>query len=316
MFKFSSSGHYQNKTIKVKGDRVKGDRMTNSKRKTIVRNVTISLCTLISFLILAIAGPQGPAAARPNAEPTQRPTVASDTTVALTVPGKPVKPGNAFDVSVTIQTDTQTRGAQFELHFDPKLVEVTGFDEGDFYKKWAESVGARTIVVPEPEADNAAGTLSSTSVAVLGAAPGAGGAKGSGIVMTIHAKAKDGASGAAEFTLSGVIVADDGGPDGVHAVNLGGVKTQNGRVAIGGGDVQAVAQPTAEALPTATQAAKPTAVATIARRVPNATPDTNLTALESSGNDQGQGGIPWVVVVPVVGLVGIGGAAFFLLRRR
>jgi hypothetical protein len=312
IFRFSSSGHDQNQTIKVKGDR-----MTNSKRKTIVRNVTISLCMLISFLILAIAGPQGPAAARPNAEPTQRPTVASDTTVAVTVPDKPVKPGDAFDVSVTIQTDIQTRGAQFELHFDPKLVEVTGFDEGDFYKKWADGNGARTIIIPEPQADNATGVFPSTGIAIMGAAPGKGGPKGSGTLMTLHAKAKDGANGTADFTLSGVVVADSGDENGA-TVNLGGVKTQNGRVAIGAGNVQAAAQPTAEAQATATVAAKPTAVATIARRVPNANaaPDANLAAPDASGNDQGQGGIPWVVVVPVVGLVGIGGAAFFLLRRR
>ncbi len=48
----------------------------------------------------------------------------SNTLITAVASKATVNPGDTFDLDITVDTDTQTWGAQFDLQFDPKLVEI------------------------------------------------------------------------------------------------------------------------------------------------------------------------------------------------
>lgn len=245
-----------------------------------------------------------PAAASLRMDKTPLPTQWSDTTVAIEPSAASINPGEEFELAITIQTDAQTRGIQFELIFDPNLVELyDGYQEGDFYRNWASSAGATTIVIPQPVIDNTAGKVSLSAVAILGAAPGAGGATGSGEILTLRGKAKDGTNGTAIFKLNQVIVSDAGDPIEGYTTALGGVKVQDGAIGIGGGVLET--PQTREVTPMGIEMAPTwTPEPTIARRA----------SLEnSSGNENG--GIPWEIILPLSGAIVIGLGAFIFMRK-
>jgi hypothetical protein len=233
---------------------------------------------------------------------TPIPTVVSNTTIAVQVPTTPVKVGDEFEVPVTLTTDVATWGAQFQLTFDPALIEVSKIDEGTFYKEWASAHGASGLMMPNPAADNDKGMLNRPAFFVAGAHPGEG-PTGSGNLAVLHLKAKK--NGTAELKLSEIEIDDAGVNDG-NTTMLGGVKIQDGVIAIGGDtaaqqpDVAANVEPT---LPPASMQSNDQP--TVVRR---ATP-----APESSG---GQTSIPWEIVLSIAGALGIGAVAFVFLRKR
>jgi hypothetical protein len=232
---------------------------------------------------------------------TPIPTKMANITIAAVAESGTVNMGQEFDVEITITSDSEARGAQFELRYDPKLVEVLGLTEGNFFKDWAESNGASTIVVPEPVPDNENGVIPTFGIALLGARPGTGGVSGSGVLMVVRVKAKQ-TAGNVEFSIGDVAVADSGDDTG-RTASYGGVKTQNAVVAIGG---EAVAQPEAESV--ATPTSPPAFVPTIDARV--VTPESSA-AESSAGGDN-----LWLIALPVVGLLIGGVVVVFAARQR
>jgi len=271
------------------------------KNQAIIRSLAV-------FLILILFGSgllARPALAQPLFEKTAIPTQMSNTILAVTLSKSALKVGDEFDITVTIQTDSQTRGAQFDLSFDPALVEIQdGAKEGDFYAGWALKNGASSIVIPQPIIDNKAGKVSVAGIAILGAAAGTGGPTGKGTLMIFHAKAKG--DGVANFKLGDAIVANAGDPTTGEAIALGGVKLQDGSVGIGSGQA-ASTQSLREATPPGPQAASTvTPEATIVKR----------TSLNDPQSSSFGGGLPLDIILPVVGALIIGIGAFFFLRRR
>jgi hypothetical protein len=231
---------------------------------------------------------------------TPVPTKMANITISVIPESTSVNIGQEFDVEITIASDSEARGAQFELRYDPNLVEILSLTEGNFFRDWAEQNGASTIVVPEPVPDNERGVIPTFGIALLGARPGTGGVSGSGVIMVLHAKAKQ-TAGNVEFSLGDVAVADYGDDTG-RTASYGGVKIQNAVVAIGG---ESVAQPESESVPTPTS--PPVFLPTVDARV--ITPESSAAETSSSG------GTMWLIALPVAGLL-IGGAVIFFAARQ
>ncbi|MGB8214462.1 MAG: cohesin domain-containing protein [Anaerolineales bacterium] len=237
-----------------------------------------------------------PLAAVSAQAPTPIQAKMSNTLISLSLANPSVNPGDSFDITMNISTDTPTRGMQAALHFNPKLVEIDGFTEGTFYKTWAQANNASTAVIPNPTPDNQNGIIPQFAITVLGGTNGTG-PTGSGTLFTFHAKAKAGASGLADFSLDQVIVSNAGDAQG-NASPLAGVKIQE--AVLGVGVTTGIVQPTAYPL---SQVATPTVGVepTVVRR----------------STEQGSGsplGI-WVIVIPIVVaalLIGV----FVLLNSR
>lgn len=262
------------------------------KRIALVAQLTIVLGILMIYVLSTLYSPASAQAMTPI------PTQMADITIGVSFSSETVKPGDEFDININMSTDLPSRGMQFILSFDPKLVELSGYTEGNFYKDFADTKsGGTTIVIPEPVIDNNQGLFPSTGISILGVPPGEGGASGSGKVMILHAKAKPNANGVAEFNVSDIRVADSGDASG-RTQYYGGVKIQNGRLSIGG---EAAAQPTVEALPTST---------VVRRHSATATPGSNSASGESGPS------IPWLFAIPAVGAVVVGVILFAGSRRR
>ncbi|MEW6651721.1 MAG: cohesin domain-containing protein, partial [Chloroflexota bacterium] len=119
-----------------------------------------------------------------------------------------------FDVNIVLTIDKPTRAIQFKVKYDPAILSCVTIVEGAFYKDYARTIpNGQTIMVPAPRCDDAAGSTSFIGISVLGAAatPDAnrsvGGAKGSGVVVTIQFRAKK--LGSSPIQLTDVIVGDD-----------------------------------------------------------------------------------------------------------
>ncbi|MDR3578023.1 MAG: cohesin domain-containing protein [Anaerolineaceae bacterium] len=268
-----------------------------NKPKNIYR---IALGTLLALSVLAglLLSPKVPVLAQ---KATAIPTKMSNTTIGISPANPVVNPGDSFDVNVTIQSDTQSRAAQCQITFDPKQVEVTGVSEGTFYKQWASANGASTIMVPpKPAIDNQKGTIALTGISLIGS-PG-NGPTGNGTLLIIHAKANPSANGTANFGLTNLEIDDTGDASG-RVQQLGGVKVQNGTVAIGSG-AAAPNQPTAQAV------AQPTAADS------NSNPAVEPTIARISTSSSTGGDIPWIIILPAFGVVIIGAVVFTTTRKR
>jgi len=246
-----------------------------------------------------------PAASAFALKPTAIPTQNANITIAVSVANPVVQPGDAFDVNITIKSDTPSRGAQAEIAFDPKLIQVVSVAQGDYYKNWAQANHGNSVLQPpKPAIDNDKGLVALMGVVLIGGTVGQG-PTGSGTLLVLHAKAQAGVSGAATISLDKLIVADTGDATGTSQ-RLGGVKVQNGVVTIGSG--QAAATPTAQAV-TAVPALPTQVEATVAPRGAEAPSDPS-----SSGGFGSLGLL--LLAVPVVGAVVIGGGVVVVLRRR
>jgi hypothetical protein len=211
-----------------------------------------------------------------------------------------VKAGDEFTIPVTLTTDVTSWGAQFGLTYDPTLIEITSVDEGGFYKDWAAANGASGMTMPKPKADNAKGEFPVTAFFLVGANPGKG-PTGNGTLAWLHIKAlKD---GTATLKLNRIQVTDSG-VNHKTGVLLGGVKSQDGVISIGGGSV---AQPTAADFVEATRPPSVQAMEaqpTIARRS------------AEDNQDGASGSIPWEIVVPLGGVIVLGGVVFMVRRKK
>ena len=136
-----------------------------------------------------------------------------------------VSAGGTFDVDVVVNTDSATRGLQFVVSWDPTLVQCTGVAAGTFYSSFASANGGDVFYLPSNNAyDNTAGrfpknTASQTqsptaqNIAITGASgPNSTylGPTGTGNAYILHMKALSGASGTATFTLTEILLGDNG----------------------------------------------------------------------------------------------------------
>ena len=149
--------------------------------------------------------------------------VASNSTVAISPATATVPPGAAFDVSVTLTTDANIRGVQGALTFDPSLLEVDSVSEGSFLKDWASAHSDSTMIFPQANIDNTAGTVSDIGISMMGTTPG--GPTGTGILFIYHMKAKS-TEGTANLTLSDVVLSNE------NAATLSGVTVNGGQVIV------------------------------------------------------------------------------------
>jgi hypothetical protein len=131
--------------------------------------------------------------------------------MVLVGPAGPIPPAATFDLAVWLSRPAVTRGAQFGLTFDPGKVQITGIDEGDYYRSWASRNGASSVVLPQFQIDAPRGRVSTSAVAILGgtgAGPYVAGPTGSGVLATVHCAAASGASGSTSITLQEVVVSE------------------------------------------------------------------------------------------------------------
>jgi hypothetical protein len=91
-----------------------------------------------------------------------------------------LKNGNAFKVTVELGSGKALRGAQWQLKFNPEVMQLKNISEGSFFKDWAAANNGTTIVLPKPVIDNSKGSVSQMGIAVM--SNGSGGVTGYGIL--------------------------------------------------------------------------------------------------------------------------------------
>jgi hypothetical protein len=145
-----------------------------------------------------------------DSQPRERPIVMEvvenmPTSVKLSPDALAVKPGQSFEADVWLTTAYTTRGTQFGLSYDPRLIEVTNVVEREYYRTWAIRNKASTGLVPKVVIDANRGQVMPFAIIVLGGRP-ADGPNGSGILATIQGRAKPGAAGTTTLRLESVEV--------------------------------------------------------------------------------------------------------------
>ncbi|HVN54958.1 MAG TPA: cohesin domain-containing protein [Anaerolineaceae bacterium] len=270
------------------------------------RMIPLHLSSLIVLACLLLGMLVMPSAAVFADQPTPIPTQMSNTLLSVDLSRSNAKPGDTFDIAINIETDRQTWGLQFSLHYDPALVELsTAYEPGGFYKDYADANNGTLMVIPEPSIDNTKGLVKLSSVTVVGLPAGSGGPTGKGTVITLHGKVKDGANGTVKISLADILVSDAGNAEGKTAA-LGGVKVRDAQLVIGSGGPAPTMSAIMATEPGIQSGPTPTLEPTIAKRTSLDNPDSN-----------GQGGnIPWIIILPVIGVIAVGGGAFFVLRKK
>jgi len=132
---------------------------------------------------------------------TLRPVQAAGTNVSIIPVNTAVATEDTFTVDVKIAPGVAIAGAQFDLSFDPSVLEITGVTEGNLLNQG----GANTYFSPGTT-DNTAGTITGVAGAITTA-----GAEVSdeGVFAAITFKAKK--TGVCSLELSNVIVGNKAG---------------------------------------------------------------------------------------------------------
>jgi len=146
------------------------------------------------------------------------------TTVTISPPTKTVNVGETFSLDVVITPAVPIAGAQFNLSFNPAVVEVTSVAEGNLLKQ-----GGAGTYFQAGTVDNTNGKL--TGVAGSITTPGAE-VSGTGTFAAITFKAK--AQGTRDLTLSNVVVGNKAG-QAVAVTVTGGSVTVTAAPPAGGG---------------------------------------------------------------------------------
>jgi hypothetical protein len=156
------------------------------------------------------------------------------TFLSVSPPGVAVAPGHRFELDIMITSDTPTRGVQFALTYDPKLVEIDHVDAGEFYSDWASAHSGQAGVVVPFSSSGAEGRTSIGALAVLANAEG--GAQGSGRLARVTLNARE-ATGEATLEFSDVRVSSD------RAQSLPVVQGTGATISVGGAGPPAAPQP-------------------------------------------------------------------------
>jgi hypothetical protein len=125
------------------------------------------------------------------------------TSLRLSPDALALKPGQEFSVDVWLTSAYPTRGTQLSFEYDPKLIDVTGVDEGEYYRSWALKNGATTMMVPSPMIDPNLGRVNIFTVVILGGESDAG-PNGSAVMATVKGRAKTGVAGTTTLRLMNV----------------------------------------------------------------------------------------------------------------
>ena len=124
---------------------------------------------------------------------------AAGATVAVITPAS-AQEGSTFSITIQVQSVTDLYGAQFDLTFNPSVLEVLSVSEGPFLKQ-----GAGTFWLA-PTIDNVAGTIVDAAQVRLDVDDGV---DGSGTLATISFRAK--ATGTSSLSLGGILLSDSNG---------------------------------------------------------------------------------------------------------
>ena len=128
----------------------------------------------------------------------------------------------AFTVPVNISSVTDLYAFQFDLSFDPAVLQLVGVSEGWFLPP---GFPGSTIFFPGI-IDNTAGTVTFVTDTRVGSVPGR---NGSGLLADLHFQAVHN-SGASPLDLSGVILQDSHLADIPFTISNGSVKAPEPRV--------------------------------------------------------------------------------------
>ena len=109
--------------------------------------------------------------------------VSPGTGLAFSTDTTSVRVGDAFTVHVSAEKVTDLAGWQFDLTFDPDVLEAVEVSEGDFLKR-----GGGTTFFQKGTIDNAAGKIESISAALISK----GGVTGTGVLSSVTFSAKSG----------------------------------------------------------------------------------------------------------------------------
>jgi hypothetical protein len=144
-------------------------------------------------------------------------------------------PGATFTVDVVIKgADKPIRGIMANIKYDPKIIECSSVDEGNFLSDWAGKNGGSSMLFPSPDIDNVAGTIANGAQIIIDAQTGPesaqGGATGDGSFLKLSCKAK--AIGVSKLTLDTVELAGDNA-QGTTYKNKVGVALESGEVFVG-----------------------------------------------------------------------------------
>ena len=133
----------------------------------------------------------------------------------------PIHIGDTFSLDISAETVFDLAGWQFDIAFDPAILEAINVSEGDFLK-----TGGSTAFFQGGKIDNAAGKITGLNAARLSAQ----GATGTGSLLQVNFKAKSG--GEAKLTLQNFqfgTANGEGIPAGPREVHI----TVEGRLATG-----------------------------------------------------------------------------------
>src|ERR1700738_4078083 len=109
---------------------------------------------------------------------------AAGTNLVINPSSASVNPGDSFQVDVVLTTDTPTRGVQFGLMYDARLVQIEQVTPGLFYSRWSDANGGQGAAVMPFQPHNEAGRLSTGAIALLGGP--VDGPTGSGTVLSLQ----------------------------------------------------------------------------------------------------------------------------------
>jgi hypothetical protein len=129
---------------------------------------------------------------------------AGGTSVTIEPATRSVQPGESFQVDIVVDTSTPTRGIQFGMTYDPKLVQIDQVLPGPFYQAWSDTHGAQGAAVLPFQPQNGNGRLGVGAIVLLGGPED--GPTGRGAVMSIRMTAREGAAGRLSLLLTDVIV--------------------------------------------------------------------------------------------------------------
>jgi hypothetical protein len=114
-----------------------------------------------------------------------------------------IQVGQSFTVAIMLDTHNKaSRGAWAGLQYNPKLLHANWIKEGDFYRSWARSHNASTVLFPAPFIINRIGLITAGQVVIRGGKTD--GPAGSGSLFVIQFTAL--AAGKAPLHLTNVAV--------------------------------------------------------------------------------------------------------------
>ena len=132
--------------------------------------------------------------------------------VGYTFSQTPIHTGDTFTLNIRAENITDLAGWQFDIAFDPAILEAVNVSEGDFLK-----TGGSTIFFHGGSIDNAAGKITGLNAARLSAQ----GVSGTGVLLQIRFKAKS--AGETELALQKFQFGSSTGdsvPAGPHEIQI------------------------------------------------------------------------------------------------